>query len=160
MTNIEMVKLGDFGLKEIEALNEQYDTETDELFGKITEVEARLLRLIEKSIRFEHAVSFIEPLLKQNPSWKWRDAVAHLKANGGLPTYNEEALQDYLRESAGDRVVKLMAHHAADKCLAEALYSGETTRLPDGNLIETEHLTDEHRKAIAAHKATKAEPAA
>lgn len=34
---------------------------------------------------FDRVWTFIGPLLKSNPTWVWRDAVAHLEATGGIP---------------------------------------------------------------------------
>jgi hypothetical protein len=34
---------------------------------------------------FDRVWAFVGPLLRANPEWKWRDAVAHLEANGGIP---------------------------------------------------------------------------
>jgi hypothetical protein len=39
--------------------------------------------------RFEEAAALVHPLLQANPTWKWGDAVAHLRASGAdLPIGN------------------------------------------------------------------------
>jgi hypothetical protein len=62
----DTVRLGDFGLEEIERYAVQEE-------NKATKA------------RFDKAASVIVPLLREHPKWKWFDAVEHLRSHGELP---------------------------------------------------------------------------
>ena len=43
---------------------------------------ANLRRAKRDRDQFREAAALVKPLLKANPTWKWRDAVAHLRTSG------------------------------------------------------------------------------
>jgi|SRR5580765_3376027 len=46
--------------------------------------DSHLQKMVQSLKDFDRVWTFIGPLLKSNPGWLWRDAVAHLEANGGI----------------------------------------------------------------------------
>ena len=56
----------------------------------------------------------------------------------------ENALEEAKRDVDATAIAKLLIQEQVD--------DGKLTRLPGGNIIETERLTDEHRKAIEAER--------
>ena len=55
---------------------------------------ARLRAVKRERDQFAEAAALVQPLLEANPTWKWRDAVAHLRASGAdMPMGNP-----YLRQ--------------------------------------------------------------
>jgi hypothetical protein len=67
----ELVVLGDLDLEAIAQVKAQH--------------EEKIRNAQREADRFEWACKYIEPLLRKNPGWKWRDAVKWLSEHGGLP---------------------------------------------------------------------------
>lgn len=64
--------LGDFTLVEVLAVEQRK--------------ESHVVAANRELQRFRDHAAYIKPLLQANSDWRWRDAVAHLEKNGGLPT--------------------------------------------------------------------------
>lgn len=47
--------------------------------------QSHLEKMAESLKEFDRVWTFIGPLLKANPDWLWRDAIAHLETHGGIP---------------------------------------------------------------------------
>ena len=66
----DQVMLGDFGLPEIH----QHDLQ----------LRANIDSAIAEQVKWERVKQMVVPLLETHPSWRYRDAIHHLKANGDL----------------------------------------------------------------------------
>jgi hypothetical protein len=60
---------------------------------KLNEKDAAVRAAKADRDRWEAAANLVVPVLQANPDWKWRDAVAHLRASGvelpGNPYFGE-----------------------------------------------------------------------
>jgi hypothetical protein len=64
--------LGDFDEDDIDQIDAQQD--------------ANIEAAVASRDQWLRAAKYIRPLLVKHPDWLWRDAVDHLRRNGGLPT--------------------------------------------------------------------------